>query len=54
VIVRHKEQVIWVIVLILKVECFSRDNILFIPISRNVKNFINKVSIKLADIFIFY
>jgi hypothetical protein len=54
VIVRHKEQVIWVIALMPEVECFSRDNVLLIPVSRNVENFIDEVFIKLSGIFIFY
>jgi hypothetical protein len=37
-----------------EVEYSSRDNILLIPISRNVKNSINKISIKPSDVFIFY
>jgi hypothetical protein len=37
-----------------EVEYPSRDNILLISVSRNVENSINKISIELADIFIFY
>jgi hypothetical protein len=54
VIVRHKEQVIWVIALMPEVEYSSRDNILLIPVSRNVENSMDKVFIKLSGVFIFY
>jgi hypothetical protein len=37
-----------------EVECSSKDNILLIPVSYNVKNFINKIFIKPAGVFIFY
>jgi hypothetical protein len=53
-IIKYKEQVTWIIALMSEVECLNRDNILLISISRNVKNFINKIFIKPADIFIFY